>query len=230
MMGLTIAYSAYSQSLHIQQGVVVNSGTNDRLVNIQIMNKHNLYKVKSNTFGLFSIVAQPGDTLEITADNYNTDTSIVMNFLFKKIYLKPSSHELKAVVINGSSLKQDLQEAQDGYRRKSVFYTGTPHYYYLVLKPMTFIYENFKSEVKDARRFKKLARRELENDQIYQRFNNYTIKKVIPVKDEELDDFKSIYKPTIKQISAWNDYDMTIYLKKSYKDYTIKKTLKPIAN
>ncbi|MDB5110012.1 MAG: hypothetical protein JWR67_1126 [Mucilaginibacter sp.] len=222
VISLIITFSAKGQSSQIQQGVLIKLGTNDRLFNAKIVNKHNLYKARSNGLGLFSIVAQQGDTLEISADNYNTDTCIIKNLVFKKIYLTSSSLELKEVVIYGSSLKQNLQEAQNGYRRKSVFYTGTPHYYYLVLKPMTFIYENFKSEVKEARRFKKFAKRELENDKIYQRFNNYTIKKVIPIKDKELDDFKSVYTPTIEQINLWNDYDMAVYLKKSYKEFLKK--------
>ena len=84
---------------------------------------------------------------------------------------------------------------------------------------MTFIYENFKSEVKQARRFKKFAREELMYDKIYQRFNNYTIKKTIPIKDAELDHFKSAYTPTLKQATTWSDYEMDVYLKKSYKDF-----------
>ncbi|HEY0244632.1 MAG TPA: hypothetical protein VGC01_03640 [Mucilaginibacter sp.] len=219
LSSIATSYIAKSQSLQAQQGVIIKSGTNDRLANIQVFNKQNSSKVKSNGFGLFSILAKQGDTLEFTTDGFITDTSIVKNFLFKDIYLKPSYFELQEVVISGSSLKQDLQEAQNGYRRKSVFYTGTPHYYYLVLKPMTFIYENFKSEVKQARRFKKFAYEQLEYDKIYRRFNDYTIKKAIPIKDEELDEFKSAYTPTLKQATTWSDYDMDVYLKKSYKNF-----------
>jgi len=222
LIGFSATHTVKSQALQAQQGAIFRAGTNELLLNVQIINKQNPYKVKPNGFGTFSILAKQGDTLEITGDGYNEDTCIVSNFSFKNIYLKPSSNELKEVVISVSSLQQDLQEAQNGYRKKAVFYTGAPHYYYIFLKPMTFIYENFKSEVIQARHFKKFAHEQLENDKIYQRFNSYTIKKAIPINDEELGDFKSAYYPTVKQITAWSDYDLDVYLKKSYKDYLEK--------
>src|SRR6202000_1438300 len=128
------------------------------------------------------------------------------------------------VVIKETSVQADLDEAKRGYRKKSVFYTGTPHYYYLVLKPMTFIYENFKSEVKDARKFNRYAAKELAYYEITARFNDHTIKNVIPIKEEELDDFKSDYWPAVEQIRSWNDYDLSAYIIRSYQDF---KKLRP---
>jgi hypothetical protein len=143
---------------------------------------------------------------------------VVNDFADKIVYLAPVI-QLNEVVVNESSLKSEIREVQRGYREKSVFYTGTPHYYYLVLKPMTFIYENFKSEVKEARRFNRYARNELAASQVAARFNDAAIKKVVPIKDAELEDFELAYCPTITQVNAWNDYELINYIKKSYLEF-----------
>ena len=118
--------------------------------------------------------------------------------------------QLNEVVVKENSLAADIKEVQRGYREKSVFYTGTPHYYYLVLKPMTFIYENFKSEVIDARRFNRYAKRELTSAKIAERFNDTFIKRTIAIKDDELEAFKSAYTPTLAALNSMDDYELII--------------------
>ena len=172
---------------------------------------------------MFSIAASAGDTLEISCSGYNSNEFIVTDFTDRVFFLKPAI-ALPEVQIKETSVQVDLNEVKRGYRKKSVFYTGTPHYYYLVLKPMTFIYENFKSEVKDARKFNRYAAKELAYYEITARFNDHTIKNVIPIKEEELDDFKSDYWPAVEQIRSWNDYDLSAYIIRSYQDF---KKLRP---
>ena len=92
---------------------------------------------------------------------------------------------------------------------------------------MTFIYENFKSEEIDARRFNRYARRELAACKVGERFNDTAIKSAIPIKDSENDDFKVIYAPTLEQINRMNDYDLVNYIRACYVDFkknTIKQT------
>ncbi|MDN5284710.1 MAG: hypothetical protein JWR38_984 [Mucilaginibacter sp.] len=210
-----------AQVAKVQQGLLLKGGTATRLENVDILNKRSRITIKSNTIGVFSITALPGDTLQFEIANYLTTNFIVTDFADKIVYMQPVI-ELAEVVIKENSLIKDLRETQLGYRKKSVFYTGTPHYYYLVLKPMTFIYENFKSEVKQARRFNRFAKRELTTYEITKRFNDSLIKGVIPIKADEIDDFRVDYAPTLKQLNAMNDYDLINYIKNSYEDYKKK--------
>jgi len=205
----------YAQNLKIQQGLLVKANSNIRLGNVWVLNKRNLTKVKSNTTGVFNIMALAGDTLLFSSDNYQTSSIIVTDFTDKIIYMEPVI-QLQEVFVKENSIKNDIKEVQRRYKEKSVFYTGTPHYYYLVLKPMTFIYENFKSEVRDARRFNRYAGRELASYKVTERFNDAAIKKTIPIKDSALEDFELTYMPTLKQINAWSDYDLIDYIKSSY--------------
>lgn len=218
---IAIVVVASAQQRHVQQGLVLKNASAMRLGSVSVMNKHSGIKVRSNTIGVFSIAAIPGDTLQFTDPNYLSTEFVVTDLSDKIIYLQPVI-ELAEVVVKGNTLLQEIRETQLGYRKKSVFYTGTPHYYYFFLKPMTFIYENFKSEVKDARRFNRFARRELMANEINKRFNDSLIKQIVPIKGNEIDDFRTDYNPTIQQLNSMNDYDLINYIKNSYQDFKSK--------
>jgi hypothetical protein len=222
----TVFSAADAQTVKVQQGLLLKRGTNIRLGSVQVLNRRSHVKARSNTVGVFNIPATTGDTLIFESDNFQSANFVVTDLADKIVYLQPVI-QLNEVVIKEYSLKSDIKEVQRGYREKSVFYTGTPHYYYLVLKPMTFIYENFKSEVIDARRFNRFARRELALFKVSERFNDVAIKKVIPIKDSELEDFELAYFPTIVQINAWNDYELINYIKESYATFTKTRPLNP---
>jgi hypothetical protein len=209
------------QSMRLQTGGLVEKATNGRLADIQILNKRTLGIVKSDALGLYKIMALAGDTLEISDSLYVTKTIIVSDFAFTKSSLEPWL-VLREVIIRGNSLQANLNEVQGQFKSQGVFYTGRPHYYYLFLKPMTFIYENFKKEVKNARKFKKYAQRELDNNKITQRFNDLSIKALVNIKDSELYSFKVNYMPSLEQIGAWNDYDLNQYIIKSYNEFKEK--------
>jgi hypothetical protein len=209
---------AKGQSAQIQKGMCYKKGTGIRLSGVQIVNKQTSFVAKSNIYGDFSIPASPGDTLKISCAGYSETEFAVTDLSDNILYLDPII-SLPEVVIKETSVQADLNSVKRDYRKKSVFYTGTPHYYYLVLKPMTFIYENFKSEVINARKFNRYAKHEMAYFEIAVRFNDLNIKNAIPIKDDELEAFKTAYWPTAEQVKNWNDYDLSNYIIKSYQDF-----------
>ena len=213
-----VANTLKGQPVKMQQGIIYKQGSSIRLGSVKVFNKQSKQTVKSNLYGVFNIMAALGDSLEISSAGFQTINSIVTDFLIKVLYLTPDV-ELPEVVIKENSLITDLREVKKGYRDKGVFYTGTPHYYYLFLKPMTFIYENFKSEVINARKFNKYAKREVDGYEISTRFNDDLIKNNVPVKDADLFNFKLKYQPSLEQINTWSDYDLINYIKRSYEDF-----------
>jgi len=164
-----------AQAISQQQGLLLKSGTNIRLGSVRVLDKRTGTRAMSNTAGVFNIAASIGDTLTFSADNLQKKDVLISDFNDKIIYLDPAI-QLNEVAIRENALKNNINEAMRGYREKSVFYNGNPHYYYLVLKPMTFIYENFKSEKKFARRFAKYARKEIAANEVGARFNDDVIK------------------------------------------------------
>ena len=210
--------NAEGQTMKQQQGFIFNKGTSLRLGNIDIVNKRTGGIAKSNLYGEFRIMAATGDTLEFSSISYSTIHVVVNDFQDKIVYMNPII-QLQEVVIQENSFKKDLLNVQKGYRKKSVFYTGTPHYYYLFCKPMTFIYENFKSEVIEARRFKKFTKNSLVSYEITKRWNDTSIKANVPIRGNELDEFETNYRPTLTQIRTWSDYDLITYIKNSYLEF-----------
>jgi hypothetical protein len=62
----------------------------------------------------------------------------------------------------------------------------------------------------------KLAEKENEYEEVERRFTNKFIKDVVPIKDEEIEDFKVAYWPKSEQLRSWSDYDLYNYIKRSY--------------
>ncbi|MBS1521975.1 MAG: hypothetical protein JST50_13320 [Bacteroidetes bacterium] len=218
-----------AQTNHEQQGMVFKAGTKLRLSGVQINNKRISATTQSNLYGEFSIAAAINDTLDITCDGYSSTQFIITDLADKIIFLEPI-YSLPEVLIKENTVLADLNSVKRGYRKKSVFYTGTPHYYYLVLKPMTFIYENFKSEVINARKFNRFAKNEIAYYEVAARFTDELIKKNISINGNELEEFKTYYWPTTEQIHNWNDYDLVTYIIKSYQEFEKNKNIEMINN
>jgi hypothetical protein len=218
-----------AQPAHMQQGLVFKTGTNLRLSGVNIVDKRTSASARSNLYGSFAIAVSPKDTVEITSDGYASAQFVVTDFADKIIFLEPV-YSLPEVMIKENTIFTDLNSVKKGYRKKSVFYTGTPHYYYLALKPMTFIYENFKSEVINARKFNKFAKDEMAYYEIAARFTDEAIKTNVPIKDDELEHFKEDYWPIVEQIRDWNDYDLANYIIKSYQNFRKNRNADPVSN
>lgn len=226
---LSIFSNLKLQAQQTFQGVVMQQNTKLRIDSVQIYNRSTRTKVMSNSLGLFYITVKQEDTLELSKRDYELKDIVFTDSLSKILSLKPIT-SLKEVVIYGSSVKKDLLETQRIFRSKGVFYTGRPHYYYLLLKPMTFIYENFKGEVISARKFKKFAKAESANYDISARFNEPIIKRYVPIGNDEMIHFKSKYRPTAEQVRTYTEYEMVAYIRKSYKEWISTGGLKNILN
>lgn len=212
------------QSIKTQQGAVLKAGGNVRISGALIQNKRSTFTVTTNPMGIFTILASPGDTLDISAAGYTPKSVVVSDFKDEIVYLIPVT-ELSEVIVKGKSLENELREVQDAYRSKGVYYNGKPPLLASVAHPLTAINELFGKNAKRARRFSEYAERELEYQEISRRFNDLVIKNAVPdIKNEELADFKDEYMPTTEQIRKWNEYDLVVYIKSSFKQFRENKT------
>ncbi len=225
MFSLSVISTANAQAIKQQVGMLLKNGSNIRLGGVWVLNKRSLARATSNPAGVFNIAALTGDTLNFNSDKFQSKDIVVTDLADQIIYLEPAI-QLDEVIVKENSLRNDIKEVMRGYREKSVFYNGTPHYYYLVLKPMTFIYENFKSEKIFARRFSKYATRELAANEVDERFNNEKIKNAVPIKDNELEDFELTYSPSVEQLRKMSDYDLIQYIKDCYQDFMKNKVMR----
>jgi len=220
----------YAQTDYAIEGLVCIKVSGQRLSGISVLNKTNKARSVTNDIGIFRISASKTDTIEFKGEGFDAKDTVMAKAGVLMVYLNKITAPtvLDEVTINSTSLKQDILQTKKIYRSKGVFYTGTPHYYYLFLKPMTFIYENFKGEVIAARKFKKIAANDLEGQEIRLHFNRDVVKSAVPdIPDEQIDGFLVDYWPTIQQVRVWNYYDMIKYIQRSYMDYGHQNTADP---
>ncbi len=223
LLFLTVVFSIKplaAQNIRHQKGFLVNKATGFKVAQVSIVNKQTGAHSISDMHGVFSILSKPGDTIQFTSTDYQPTYFVVTDISDRIIYMYPVLKEkLPEVKIEAMTLKGSIKEAQTGYRKQGVFYTGKPHYYYLFLKPMTFIYENFKSEVINARKFNAYAKTELAANEVLSRWNEENIKRIVSIPDTSLESFRLRFMPTLLQIRSMNDYDLVEYIKKSYDEF-----------
>ncbi len=215
-MLIAVAVSAQSRT---QQGAILRRGGATRVSGAIIENKKNNTSVLSNQLGFFSIMASPGDTLQVSATGYTSLSVVVTDFKDQILYLFPIT-ALDAVVIQGKTLEAELSETQADFRKKGVYYNGRPPLLASLASPLTALNELFGKSAKRARRFQEYAGNELEYQEISKRFSISAIKSAVPeISDDDLPIFRSEYLPSLEQIRRWSDYDIIVYIKSSYKTF-----------
>lgn len=213
------------QSQQMLKGVIFEEGTKTRVGGASVHNQRTGYTNPTNNFGLFDILAQEGDTLQISLDGYFDKKIKVDNLKDLIIYLRASSTQLKEVKITGQSRLQGLREAQADFKAKGIFSNGKPSAGMLSPlggSPLTYLYEIFSQDGKRARRLGQFIARESDYTEVASRFNKEKIKLLVPIKDEDMEEFKSVYWPKNEDIRKWGDYDLHNYIKKSFEEF--KKT------
>lgn len=221
VLSFIIWIDARAQTQNVQQGVVFKQGTNIRVSNADIQNKKRGFRTRTNEFGMFGIPASEGDTIVISCQGYSSRQIVVQSFKAEIIYI-PATLELATVTITAQTLRQRLKETEHAFRSKGIYYKGKPPLYLLSPfggSPITFFYELLSKNGKRARRFHRYADGELAYVEVASRFNDQTIKKIVPITDTDLPNFKTAYWPKPEQIRQWNEFDLLFYIKTSYQEF-----------
>jgi len=218
---LMITCNCYGQAGSLVQGAVFRKTTNIRLAGVSVLNKKTNNTVRTNNLGLFSIMASTGDTLIFSVLGY-LKKQIVLTSLGGQIVYLQQSNELEVVSVRARTIKAELMEVEKSFRNKGIYYKGKPPLRLLSPlggSPLTFFHELLSKDGKRARRWSRYADRELEYYTVAARFNDNTIKKVIPIPDEELPAFKEAYRPKSQDINAWSEFELYAYIKESYNKF-----------
>jgi hypothetical protein len=205
------------------RGVLMELGSNSRVVGAQLYNKRTTYTATSNSLGIFEIKAAVGDTVQIYQREY-TDSTIVISSAKDLVIKLRRGQMLREVNINQLTKKQELTDMKQEYRNKGAFYSGKPPVLSLLFKPLTALYETFGRTPKNARRFGRYYENEMQQTLIDGFFNETIIQENTDLKDEELENFMINYRPEYEKAQNWARYDAIKYIKEAYKTY--KATLK----
>lgn len=212
-------FQSYAQSIKGQQGAILKAGSNLRISGANIKNQRSNFSVVSNELGIFTILSSAGDTLEVSAMGYMTKYIVVSNFQDVILYLQEIT-QLDEVVVNGKSLEADLNDIRNAYKSKGSYFSGKPPVLAYIFSPLSALGDRFGKTGKRARRFNNFASQELEYQEVTRKFNDLSINTAVPaITPEELPDFRSDYMPTLEQVRLWNEYDMVVYIRKSYNEF-----------
>ncbi|MDB5021947.1 MAG: hypothetical protein JWQ28_3074 [Pedobacter sp.] len=224
---LLTAFFPLSQALAQQdflvKGVVMESGTMNRIALAEITNKRNNFVVGSNDMGIFEIKASVGDTLVIVKRDFSDRQVRVVGPM--DVVVKLNRTTLNTVNIYGQSKKQEMNQIKQDFRDKGSFYAGKPPLLSYVFTPLTAIYELFGKTPKNARRFNKYYNTELQQSEIDDFFNETLIQKETDLRGKDLEQFMLNYRPDYEQAKKWTEYDAIKYIRDNYAKYkaSIKK-------
>lgn len=219
---LLIAYSAMAnaQQDFLLNGVVMESGSTNRVALAEITNKRTKFIVGSNDLGLFQVKAKVGDTLLIVKRNFTDKEMVVLSNRDMIIYLNLGGTTLSQVNIRGQSKKAELDEIKQEFRNKGVYHEGKPPLLSYIFTPLTAIYELFGKTPKNARRFGKYYHTEMQQTAIDGFFNESLIQKNTGLQGKDLENFMLNYRPDYEKSKNWTEYDAVKYIRDTYKKYT----------
>jgi hypothetical protein len=201
-------------------GVIMTSGSTNRIALAEITNKRTGYTVGSNDLGLFQIKATVGDTLVVIKREYVDKQIVVLSSRDMIVYMNLSGNTLNQVDIRGQSKKAELDDIKQEFRNKGSFYAGKPPLLSYIFSPLTAIYELFGRTPKNAKRFGKYYNNEMQQTTIDGFFNESLIKKNTELSGPELESFMLNYRPDYSKSKNWTEYDAVKYIRDSYKQYT----------
>lgn len=219
---LTLALSnVYAQNSFVVKGVLIDKAANIRVALATITNLNTGAAVGTNDMGFFSITANIGDTILVEKQRYQDVKAVVQNTRDLVLYLNAAT-TLNEVVITGKTKKQALDEIKQDFKNKGSYYGGKPPLGLLLPfggSPLTFLYELFGKTPKQAKRFNRMYKNEMQNGEVDLFFNKALINKHTGLTGAQLDEFMINYRPTFAQAKTWTSYDGIKWINDSYKKY-----------
>lgn len=204
------------------KGLIFKKGTSQRLSKVTIENKQSKIKSESDEYGNFLIEVNIGDTLYFYKYGLQDEETIITKKQNLIIYMSENLI-LQEVVVKEKSKQQEQKEILQDFRSKGVFYNGKPPLLAYLFTPLTALNELLGKDANNARRFGNYISRENAEVEVDRHFNDVVIKKAINIKEENLIEFKYLYRPKPEDVTYRNVYDDMKYIKDSYQKYKKRK-------
>ena len=207
--------SAQTQTI---RGITFKRSMLEKLADVNITNINTAAVSKSGTFGDFTIRAGIGDTLTFEIPGYTTIRQAVASYSPVYVILLPNIN-LNEVSVRGQTKRQELNDVVNDYRSKGLYYDGKPPVLAYIFQPLTALHEIFGSDAQNERRFMHYAKGEMEATEVNRRYTPKIVSATTGLTGIELDHFMDNFKPSHDEIVKWNDYQIIVYIKRSYETY-----------
>lgn len=219
---------AFSQAQKRYTGTVYSSDSSLLIKNVDVMNQRTKQTLRSDFDGSFGIDARPSDSIIFVHPHWNS-LIILAEDLKDQVFLQKKSIVLEEILVMGNTKAAKLKELEsmkkDINLKGGLYYSGEPPWYLLLpfgMPTVTYFYEKFSKSGRNARRFSAFMQQEIKNMEVDQIFNKASISDIIPMDDEELEQFMVEYRPDFETAQYWTSYDLHVYVKKYYKEFKEK--------
>lgn len=201
---LVLLMAGSVQAQTIFRGTVYEGKSSRKLANVFVRDINSKEVSLTDNSGNFGIRTLLNHTLVISSPGYVSDTLYLVDLSPKHIELSFRNITLNTVNITAMRSFNPREEYPDVYE-KSKF----------ALSPSRI----FGKEAKDARRLKHYFDRETEERQVDSVFNVAYVSSVVPLKGQDLENFMSMYRPTLAFLKKTPHSSLTLYLNDSYKKF-----------
>jgi hypothetical protein len=202
-----------AKSQFILQGVVYDQVTNQPLNQIHIVNISNKNETLTDSKGEFQISSSLNNLLIFRSLGYKSDTVLVTNLKIGIHYMKADQNNLKTVDITDVSNYKDKYATTINKANAVLLVPGRGLLFY----PSGY----FSREGKQARKFKRMIKKEQPELVIDKRFNAKIITEILPLKLLELDAFLVLYRPSLNFALSADADDFKFYLLDAFNKFKL---------
>ncbi|OKS89283.1 hypothetical protein [Mucilaginibacter polytrichastri] len=219
-----------AQKVKSIKGIVYKKGMLEKVSQAKVTNLKTNAATTSNLYGEFYAEVNIGDTLLIEKTGFTPFKLSVNNLNTLFIYLLPSI-TLDEVNIKGQTKKQELNGIINDYRSKGICFDGKPPltaYLPIGGSPLTVLHELFGKTANQEKRFMNFAKRENEATEIDRKYTPQLVSRTTGMTGDSLRLFMLSYRPSHDDIAKWGDYEIILYIKKSYISYKKNGDIVPV--
>jgi hypothetical protein len=206
LLGL-ILLTTLAKGQDVVKGVVVEEGTNEKIVNVFVHDTNNKQITLVDKNGKFTIKSGKNHLVIFDAPGYYSDTLMIIDEKPLTIVLKPKGIMLNEVnVAAAKRLPFDPRlEYPEVYAKSKVY----------VFSPSTW----FSKEGKDARRLKRFFANEEHERYIDKYYTTKYVETLIPLRGVELENFMALYRPTYDYVRANDGPTLAMFINDAYQKY-----------
>lgn len=214
------------------EGIVMDKNTKQRIARVFVHNLTTGSNVFNNSKGEFSIDVNNEDILVANREEYGNDTliykgqkALIFNLKRTSIYIQP------VTVVAQKTPEQILAERRVDYEKAFRLSDGGD---YFTVGPsgaglsINAIYSLFSKEAKNARRLTNYFQKEYEANVIDTKFSRALVSSVTGLKDELLENFIIMYRPSYNFAITATTYQMTKYILSKYDIFKVYPYYKPL--
>ncbi len=196
--------SNFLQAQNILKGTVFEGKSSRKLADVFVRDNSSKEISLTDNVGNFTIRTLQNHTLIFSSPGYVSDTLFLVDLKPKRIELTFRNITLDAVNVTSTHTFNPREEYPEVYEKSK---------FALSLSRI------FGKEAKDARRLKHYFDREIDERQIDSIFNVGYVGSIVPLKGNDLENFMSMYRPTLAFLKKTPHPSLTLYVNDSYKKF-----------